>query len=176
MYHCSRRLLLVKYVHWGRKQIAWPFIKLNGKQIACAPIKWGRSSTARALPCHGRGCAFESRRSRHIHPRSINTIVVNVASHNWFTQLSTLSKMYYFYILRSLSNKKLYLGYTKDLKNRIQLHNSGSQKSTKPNIPYKLMFYSGFVSKKDALACEKYFKTTAGWRRLKQMLKVTLKD
>ncbi|KKR70331.1 MAG: hypothetical protein UU12_C0023G0004 [Candidatus Woesebacteria bacterium GW2011_GWA2_40_7b] len=84
--------------------------------------------------------------------------------------------MYYFYILRSIKNKKLYLGYTPNLKERLKSHNNGKNKATKPNIPYKLMFYSGFVSKKDALACEKYFKTTAGWRRLKQMLKVTLKD
>ncbi|KKR12421.1 MAG: hypothetical protein UT40_C0027G0001, partial [Candidatus Woesebacteria bacterium GW2011_GWA1_39_21b] len=29
----------------------------------------GRSSTARALPCHGRGCEFESRRPRKIFDR-----------------------------------------------------------------------------------------------------------
>jgi putative endonuclease len=82
--------------------------------------------------------------------------------------------MFYFYILKSLVNKKLYLGYTPDLKKRLESHNKGLNKATKPNIPYGLVYYSAFVSKKDALECEKYFKTTSGWKRLKNMLKDTL--
>jgi len=82
--------------------------------------------------------------------------------------------MYYFYILRSLKNKKLYLGYTPDLKKRLKSHNEGKSIATKPNAPYELIYFSGFKSKNDALNCEKYFKTTAGWRRIKQMLKNTL--
>lgn len=81
---------------------------------------------------------------------------------------------YYFYILRSQKNNKLYLGYTPDLKKRLKSHNLGKNRATKPNIPYELIFYSGFKSKKDAILCEKYFKTTAGWKRIKNMLKNTL--
>lgn len=82
--------------------------------------------------------------------------------------------MFYFYILQSLKNKKLYLGYTPDLKERVKSHNQGKNKATKPNIPYKLIHYQAFESKKDAVGCEKYFKTTAGWRRLKRMLENSL--
>jgi putative endonuclease len=82
--------------------------------------------------------------------------------------------MYYFYILRSLKNQKLYLGSTPDLKLRFKSHNSGENRATKPNIPYELIYYSGFKSKKDAIECEQYFKTTAGWRRLHKMLKNSL--
>jgi putative endonuclease len=78
--------------------------------------------------------------------------------------------MYYFYILQSLKNGKLYLGYCSDLKRRYRQHNSGTELATKPNIPYQLIHYQAFKAKNDALECEKYFKTTAGWRRLKQML------
>ncbi|HBL52198.1 MAG: hypothetical protein A3D24_03950 [Candidatus Blackburnbacteria bacterium RIFCSPHIGHO2_02_FULL_39_13] len=81
---------------------------------------------------------------------------------------------YYFYVLRSLKNKKLYLGSTKDLKKRLESHNSLQNIATKPNAPYELIFYSGFNNQKDALECESYFKTTSGWRRIKQMLKNTL--
>jgi putative endonuclease len=84
--------------------------------------------------------------------------------------------MYYFYILRSLKNKKLYLGYTHNLKERIKSHNDGENKATKPNIPYELIFYSAFKDQQDALTCEKYFKTTAGWKRIKKMLKNILKE
>ncbi|MBI4038631.1 GIY-YIG nuclease family protein [Candidatus Daviesbacteria bacterium] len=83
---------------------------------------------------------------------------------------------YYFYILRSKKNGKLYLGYTPDLKERIKLHNNGENKATKPNIPYELIFFSGFKNKTDALNCEKYFKTTAGWRRIHKMLENFLKE
>lgn len=84
--------------------------------------------------------------------------------------------MYYFYILRSLKNGQLYLGSTPDLKARIKSHNIGENKATKAFIPYELIFYSGFKSKKDAINCEQYFKTTAGWKRIKKMLENTLKE
>lgn len=84
--------------------------------------------------------------------------------------------MYYFYIIRSLKNGKLYLGQTSNLKKRIISHNKGENVATKPHIPYELIFYSGFKNEKDAIGCEKYFKTTAGWKRLRKMLEFTLKD
>jgi len=83
---------------------------------------------------------------------------------------------FYFYILLSKKNKKLYLGSTSNLNIRLKQHNSGTVAATKPNIPYNLIHFQGFVSKRDATGCEKYFKTTAGWRRLKKMLKDTLKN
>ena len=83
-------------------------------------------------------------------------------------------KYYYFYILRSKKNNKLYLGYTKDLKKRLKQHNSGKELATKPNIPYELIYFSGFTNKADAKKCEEYFKTNSGWRRLKKMLQNTL--
>jgi len=81
---------------------------------------------------------------------------------------------FYTYILRSKRNNKLYIGFTSDLKIRLKEHNQGENKATKPNVPYELIFYCSFNNQKDAISCEKYFKTTAGWRRIKQMLKNTL--
>ncbi|MDO9027893.1 MAG: GIY-YIG nuclease family protein [Candidatus Roizmanbacteria bacterium] len=84
--------------------------------------------------------------------------------------------MYYFYILRSFKNKKLYLGYTPNLKERIESHNNGENKATKPNIPYELIYYSAFKNQKDAINCEKYFKTTAGWKRINKTLENVLNE
>lgn len=84
--------------------------------------------------------------------------------------------MYYFYIIRSVKNGKLYLGFTPNLKARLKSHNLGGNKATKPYTPYKLIFYSSFINEQDAVNCEKYFKTTAGWRRIKGMLQNTLKE
>lgn len=84
--------------------------------------------------------------------------------------------MYNFYILHSIKNGKLYIGFTPDLKARVKSHNDGKNKATKPNIPYELIFYSAFKNQKDATNCEKYFKTTAGWKRLHKMLENMLWD
>jgi len=91
---------------------------------------------------------------------------MNVACHNYL--------MFYFYILRSLKNQHLYLGFTPNLEQRLKSHNNSENKATKPNIPYELVYYSAFKNEKDAINCEQYFKTTAGWKRIRKMLKNTL--
>jgi putative endonuclease len=82
--------------------------------------------------------------------------------------------MFYFYILRSKKNRKLYFGQTYDLKKRLKSHNNGENKATKPNIPFELICYIGFIHEQDAINCEKYFKSTSGWKRLHRMLENTL--
>lgn len=62
------------------------------------------------------------------------------------------------------------------MKERIKSHNNGDNKATKPNIPYELIYYLAFKNKNDALICEKYFKTTAGWKRINKMLENVLKE
>lgn len=66
---------------------------------------------------------------------------------------------YYTYILQSLKNKGLYIGFTSDLKTRIKKHNSGQNKSTKPFVPYKLIYYEAFLTKTDAKRREVYLKS-----------------
>ena len=78
---------------------------------------------------------------------------------------------YYIYILESLKNNSLYIGYTTDLKKRFEQHNNGQSLATKPFRPYKLVFYEGFISKKDAKAREEYLKSGWGFRGIKKMLK-----
>ncbi|HPN54566.1 MAG TPA: GIY-YIG nuclease family protein [Candidatus Moranbacteria bacterium] len=78
--------------------------------------------------------------------------------------------MFYIYVLESLKNKKLYFGYTKDLKKRIEEHNSGENFSTKPYAPWKLIYYEACLEKDDATRRENYLKTTQG----KKMLKLRL--
>ena len=79
--------------------------------------------------------------------------------------------MYYAYVLRSAKDHKLYIGFTKDLKKRFNLHQSGQVKATKGRLPVKLIFYEAYLDKEDALRREKYFKTNPGRRALKLMLR-----
>jgi len=83
--------------------------------------------------------------------------------------------MYYVYILL-LSNKKLYTGFTTNLKRRIKEHKKGKSSFTKNYLPLKLIFYEVFNNKMDAKKRERYFKTSKGKSSLRAMLKNTLKQ
>jgi putative endonuclease len=84
--------------------------------------------------------------------------------------------MFFVYILQSLKNKnQIYIGYTENLKVRLSKHNKGLVKSTKPYLPWELIFYEAYKSKKDAKRREKYFKTTKGRKAFKLMLRYSLK-
>lgn len=78
---------------------------------------------------------------------------------------------YYVYILQSKKNKGLYVGYTSNLKQRFEEHNSGKSFATKPFVPYRLIFYEAFLSKRDAKYREEYLKSGWGLRTIKKMLK-----
>lgn len=78
--------------------------------------------------------------------------------------------MFYAYILQSLKDKSLYIGYTADLKKRFNEHNNGESKATKQFRPYKLIFYEAFLNKLDAKRREEYLKSGWGFRSIKKML------
>lgn len=78
--------------------------------------------------------------------------------------------MFYVYILQSLRDRSLYIGYTANLRKRFKEHNNGESKATKPFRPYKLIFYEAFLSRLDAKRREEYLKSGWGIRSIKKML------
>jgi len=77
--------------------------------------------------------------------------------------------MYYVYFL-FLNNRKIYKGFTANLKRRIEEHRAGGVASTKNKEPI-LIHYEAYLLKTDATRREKFLKTTEGRRLLKQQLK-----
>ena len=77
---------------------------------------------------------------------------------------------YYTYILKSISDGKLYVGFTKDLRKRIQEHNTGLVTATKNRCPWRLIYYEACLTADKALKREKYFKTGFGRRFLKDRI------
>ncbi|RJO59021.1 GIY-YIG nuclease family protein [Candidatus Parcubacteria bacterium] len=75
------------------------------------------------------------------------------------------------YILQSLKDHRLYIGFTEKLKTRMKAHAAGQNQSTKNRRPLKLIYFEGFLSEIDARRREKYFKSTKGKTTLKIMLK-----
>jgi putative endonuclease len=70
--------------------------------------------------------------------------------------------MYYVYFLRSLSSDYRYVGYTSNLEIRLQQHNDGLNRSTKPYIPFEIDSYIAVGAEQKAKDLEKYFKTGSG--------------
>ena len=82
--------------------------------------------------------------------------------------------MYYVYILQSLTDNGLYIGYTSNLRRRLIEHQNKLSFATKSRAPFKLVHYQAFENQQDALGAEKYLKTTRGWERIHRMLSNTL--
>ncbi len=79
--------------------------------------------------------------------------------------------MFYIYVLYSLKDKKLYIGYTEDLKLRFEQHQAGEVISTKHRRPFILIYGEACLNKYDALKREKYLKTHYGRMFIKKRLK-----
>ena len=79
--------------------------------------------------------------------------------------------MFYIYLLESINGKRLYVGYTSDLKKRLKEHNRGLNFSTKLYKPWKLIYYEACLNQDDAKRRERYLKKSQGSRMLKLRLK-----
>ncbi|MBN2015206.1 GIY-YIG nuclease family protein [Candidatus Dojkabacteria bacterium] len=78
---------------------------------------------------------------------------------------------YYVYVLQSLKNEYFYIGFTTNLKKRVSDHNNGRNTSTKNRKPLKLIYFEGYLNKKDALGREKFLKSGSGMRYLKKQMR-----
>ena len=74
---------------------------------------------------------------------------------------------FYTYILKSLNSKSItYVGYTKNLKNRLKLHNEGKGAKFTRGRKWKLIYKEKFKSKKMAISREHYIKKNRKFRNL----------
>lgn len=81
---------------------------------------------------------------------------------------------YFVYVLFSLKDEKLYIGFTAELDKRIHEHLSGRVKSTKKRLPLILIHYQAFRDKHDAKSREVFLKSGFGRNELKKALKKDL--
>jgi putative endonuclease len=78
--------------------------------------------------------------------------------------------MYYSYVLRSLKDKKLYIGFTNNLKRRLKQHQNGLCESTKNRVPFEMIYFEKFEDRSDAANREKFFKSGKGREFLKRVI------
>ncbi len=84
--------------------------------------------------------------------------------------MELLKKMFYVYVLRSLSDGSRYVGSTKNIKGRLSEHNRGKQQYTKGKMPWELLYSEEFETNTEARKRELFFKTTTGRRKLSLIL------
>ena len=82
--------------------------------------------------------------------------------------------MYYVYVIKNEIGER-YIGYSKDLKQRIKSHNGGFNKSTK-NHQWELLYYEAYKNEQDARKRERTLKNSGQgrrflWERIEKSLK-----
>ena len=73
---------------------------------------------------------------------------------------------FFVYMLKSISKKPVtYVGYTKNLKKRIQLHNTGKGAKFTRGRTWKLIYKEILKTKKEAISREYYIKRNRSLRK-----------
>ena len=81
------------------------------------------------------------------------------------------SRMFFVYLLKSEKDGKLYIGYTNNLKRRLEEHTHGLSKATKPRGNLTLVYYESYKSRRDAVFREKQLKRfSQAYTALKQRI------
>ena len=84
---------------------------------------------------------------------------------------TTSSVFFYVYVLESLKDSQRYIGYTSNLKRRLEEHKKSQSFATKFRLPIKLVYFEGCLNEQDAKRREQYLKNTQGRRFLGLRLK-----
>jgi len=78
---------------------------------------------------------------------------------------------YFVYILYSESTDSYYKGQTSDLELRLSRHNSGYEKSTQNEVPWKLVWSTTKPTRGEALVLEKKLKNLSRQKTIEFILK-----
>lgn len=78
--------------------------------------------------------------------------------------------MCYIYAISSINKKYIYVGFTNNLERRLKQHNLGYEKTTKPYLPFILIYTETCDSRIEARIREKYWKSRIGKEKLKEIL------
>jgi putative endonuclease len=75
--------------------------------------------------------------------------------------------MFYVYVLHSVLDSGLYIGYSANLRRRLKEHRAGLSLATSFRGPWKLIYYEAYVTEADAAGRERYLKSGGGRRLLR---------
>lgn len=79
--------------------------------------------------------------------------------------------MFYVYILENQGDKSWYIGYSANLKQRVERHQKGTgARTTKRKKDWQLVYYEAYKSEQDAKGRERFLKSGAGRKYLHKQL------
>lgn len=79
--------------------------------------------------------------------------------------------MFYFYVLKSEKDGSYYVGYTKDLKDRLNRHNLSQSISTRARIPWEVIYFEKFNNKIGAIRRERQVKKGKSRKYIERLIK-----
>ena len=81
---------------------------------------------------------------------------------------------YYVYVLKNTNKSRLttYVGYTKNLKDRLRLHNKGAGAKFTRGRNLEIIYYEKYPTKKEAISREYYIKKN---RKIRDQIKEKFK-
>jgi len=77
--------------------------------------------------------------------------------------------MYFVYILLNEAKTRTYTGIAEDVNKPLAVHNAGRVKASRPYSPYNIIHPKSFETLKEVRQKEKFYKSTTGRRRIKEM-------
>jgi len=83
--------------------------------------------------------------------------------------------MFYFYILKSVGNK-YYIGYTKNILQRLKMHNDNKVISTKNRGTWSIYYKEQFLIEADAICREKQVKRWKSRRAIERLKFIKIED
>jgi putative endonuclease len=83
--------------------------------------------------------------------------------------------MFIVYAIESSAIKRIYIGHTEDIDERLKYHNSGYVKSTSQDRPWRLVVFEKVESKNEARWLERSLKKSRG-KRKKWLCKNRIKE
>jgi putative endonuclease len=84
--------------------------------------------------------------------------------------------MFYVYVLYSEQFNRHYTGLTENIERRLNEHNKGKTRSTKPYRPWKVIFLEECETRMNARNKEKFYKSGLGREKIKEFLINNPKD
>ncbi len=79
--------------------------------------------------------------------------------------------MFYVYLLHSIRDAGLYIGYSSNLRRRLSEHQEGASRATSYRAPGNLIYYEAYTEEADAIGRERYLKSGAGRKLLRSQLR-----
>ena len=79
--------------------------------------------------------------------------------------------MFYVYLLHSVRDSGLYIGYSADPRRRLSEHKEGASRATRYRGPWNLIYYEAYIEETDAVGRERYLKSGGGRRLLRSQLR-----